>query len=78
MPFLSPGDLPNPEMDPMAPALQANSLPTELQGKPYVVGGVPSWKLNNCNTDPLHAQHTPSLLHIILVELGEQRKPLDI
>ena len=31
MPFPSPGDLPNPEIEPGFPALQADSLPTELQ-----------------------------------------------
>ena len=30
-PFLSPGDLPNPGIKPRSPALQADSLPTELQ-----------------------------------------------
>ena len=33
----SPGDLPNPEIEPRSPALQADSLPTELQGKPRFV-----------------------------------------
>ena len=33
-PFPSPGDLPNPGIKPGSPALQADSLPTELQGKP--------------------------------------------
>ena len=33
-PFPSPGDLPNPRIEPGSPALQADSLPTELQGKP--------------------------------------------
>ena len=33
LPFPSPGDLPNPGIEPVSPALQANSLPTELQGK---------------------------------------------
>ena len=32
MPFPSPGDLPNPGIEPGSPALQADSLPTELQG----------------------------------------------
>ena len=32
--FPSPGDLPNPGIKPRSPALQADSLPTELQGKP--------------------------------------------
>ena len=30
----SPGDLPNPGIKPWSPALQANSLPTEISGKP--------------------------------------------
>ena len=34
LPFPSSGDLPNPGTEPMSPALQANSLPTELLGKP--------------------------------------------
>ena len=34
LPFPSPGDLPNPGIEPSSPALQADSLPTELQGKP--------------------------------------------
>ena len=33
-PFPSPGDLPNPRIEPRSPALQADSLPIELRGKP--------------------------------------------
>ena len=33
-PFPSPGDLPNPGIKPRSPALQADSLPAEPQGKP--------------------------------------------
>ena len=33
--FSSPGDLPNPEIEPRSPALQADSLPEEPQGKPF-------------------------------------------
>ena len=33
LPFPSPGDLPDPGTEPRSPALQADSLPTELQGK---------------------------------------------
>ena len=32
--FPSPGDLPDPGMEPGSPALQADSLPAEPQGKP--------------------------------------------
>ena len=33
LPFLSPGDLPNPEIKPRSPSLQADSLPAEPLGK---------------------------------------------
>ena len=33
LPFPSPGDLPNPGIEPESPALQVDSLPTEIQGK---------------------------------------------
>ena len=43
--FPSPGDLPNPGIEPRSPAFQANSLPTELQGKSQACqkGIDPSW-----------------------------------
>ena len=34
MPFPSPGDLPNPGIEPRSPTLQADSLPSEPPGKP--------------------------------------------
>ena len=34
VPFPSPGDLPDPGIEPRSPALQADSLPTELSVKP--------------------------------------------
>ena len=36
--FPSPGDLPNPGIKPSPPALQADSLPAEPQGKPKHIG----------------------------------------
>ena len=33
LPFPSPGDLPNPGIEPRSPALQADALPSELPGK---------------------------------------------
>ena len=36
--FPSPGDLPNPGIEPRSPALQADSLPTEPPGKPQNPG----------------------------------------
>ena len=35
LPFPSPRDLPDSGIEPRSPALQADSLPTELQGKPH-------------------------------------------
>ena len=34
LPFPSPGDLPDPGIEPTSPALQADSLPPEPPGKP--------------------------------------------
>ena len=34
LPFPSPGDLPDPGIEPVSPALQADSLLSELPGKP--------------------------------------------
>ena len=34
LPFPSPGDLPDPGIEPRSPALQADTLPSELPGKP--------------------------------------------
>ena len=36
-PFPSPGALPNPGVEPRSPALQADSLPAEPQGKPCLI-----------------------------------------
>ena len=36
LPFPSPRDLPDPGIEPRSPVLQAVSLPTEPQGKPYM------------------------------------------
>ena len=36
LPFPSPGDLPTPGIEPESPAWQADSLPTELSGKPLM------------------------------------------
>ena len=38
LPFLSPEDFPDPGIEPRSLALQADSLPVELQGKPKNIG----------------------------------------
>ena len=42
VPDLPPGDLPNPGIEPRSPALQADSLPSEPPGKPWLVLGAAS------------------------------------
>ena len=37
LPFPSPGDLPNPGIEPRSPALQAGALTSEPPGKPYII-----------------------------------------
>ena len=39
LPFPSPGDLPNPGIEPGSPTLQADALSSEPPGKPFLVGG---------------------------------------
>ena len=36
LPFPSPGDLPDPGIEPASPALEADALPSEPQGSPFV------------------------------------------
>ena len=47
--FPSPGDLPNPGIEPGSPALQADSLPTEVWGKT-------SWKMLGCMKHKLESR----------------------
>ena len=39
LPFPSPGDLPNPGLEPRSPALRADTLPSEPPGKPQSTEG---------------------------------------
>ena len=39
LPLPSPGDLPDPGIEPELPALRANSLPSEPSGKPFTKWG---------------------------------------
>ena len=41
LPFPSPGDLPNPGIEPGSPALQADALSSEPPGKPQTLKGPP-------------------------------------
>ena len=50
LPFLSPGDLPDPGIEPRSPALQADALTSELPGKPRYEVGIQMYPLdvNSC------------------------------
>ena len=58
LPFPSPGDLPNPGIEPVSPALQADSSPTELQGKPEVSSKT-SFRLRVSREDRANVGVTP-------------------
>ena len=49
LPFPSPGDFPDPGMEPRSPSLQADSLPSELSGKPHL--------LLHSSPNPLNLKH---------------------
>ena len=72
--FLLPGDLPNPEIKPRSPALQADSLPAEPQGKPKNSGvgslSILQWLF-------LTQESNWGLLHCrwILYQLGHKGSP---
>ena len=55
LPFSSPGDLPDPGMDPTSSVLQANSLPLSHQGSPkkYTVGSNKISTQDPCFTRPV-------------------------
>ena len=57
-PFPSPGDLPNSEIKPESPVLQADSLPTELSGNPILTDAlITSGVIRSLNT--LYCFHFP-------------------
>ena len=63
-PIPSPGDLPNPEIEPGSPALQADSIPTELPGKPPLL-------LSSCHF--LSASVIVLVLHISQLSCSAQK-----
>ena len=58
LPFPTPGDLPDPGIEPRFPALQADSLPSELCGKPKIVLGFPL-KSALCPSMSFHLSSSP-------------------
>ena len=75
--FLSPGDLPNPGIEPRPPALQADSLPAEPPEEPKSAG---VGSLSLLQQIFLTQESNQGLLHCrwILYQLSYQGDPLDI
>ena len=64
-----PGDLPNPGIEPRSPALQAGSLPSEPQGKPYS-GLMATSSKRTCAAPPRTAAPWQ-----VTSDLGHSRRP---
>ena len=47
LPFLSPGDLPNPGIEPSSPALAGRFFTTELPGKPSIIVAIINFPLQS-------------------------------
>ena len=47
LPFLSPGDLPNPGIEPSSPALAGRFFTTELPGKPIIIVAIINFPLQS-------------------------------
>ena len=54
LPFPSPGDLPNPGIEPRSPALQADALTSEPPGKPKSLINMCNLKKQNSDSQALH------------------------
>ena len=79
LPFPSPGDLPNPGIKPRSPTLQADTLPSEPQGKPIcrvhqekcLARGNTSWK-QDCNATLM--AESEELKSLLMKVKGESEK----
>ena len=60
LPFPSPGDLPDPGIEPRSPALQAGALPSELPGKPTSQNGHHQKNLQTINAGEDMQKREPS------------------
>ena len=80
LPFPSPGDLPNPGIEPVSPTLQADALPSEPPGKPknvstyLLISAAVAKSLQSCSTlcDPIDGSppgsHVPGILQARTLE----------
>ena len=65
-PFPSPGDLPDPGIEPKSPALQADALPSEPPGKPQEVGALATSKFLIARRIPQRETvATPRILQLV-------------
>ena len=80
LPFRSPGDLPNPGMEPGSPALQADALPSEPPGKPHMEdqelvispGGFPSGADNLVAVDCANLKFLYACLLAMVISIFSQ------
>ena len=66
LPFPFPGDLPDPVIGPRSPALQADSLPSELQGKPYGCKVVSYCGFHFCFLHDQDGEHLSLVSHLFV------------
>ena len=67
LPFPSPGDLPDPEIEPRSPALQADALTSKPRGKPtHCLGGVNNQLTSNF-TETRQVSYKALLYSIVLI-----------
>ena len=68
LPFPSAGDLPDPGIKPRSPALLADSLPTELWGKPYT-----ALTYSFLNLEPVHCSMSGSnCCFLICIQISQE------
>ena len=67
-PIPSLGDLPDPGIEPGFPALQADTLPTELSGKPLVH----FWWSENCKLDSGTLENKENWFSVFIIEISSQ------
>ena len=63
LPFPSPGDLPNPGIEPGSPTLKADSLPSEPTGKPGKIPYTPGKYAKHTQTHTQENVKNPLVVH---------------
>ena len=77
LPFPSPGDLPNPRIEPRSPALQADALTSESPGKPEFKPAVANWTYAQgsgpCSGTLIWASQVAQLVKNLSASAGDAR-----